>query len=157
MNVMKTSLTIFPCVLGRALHHIRVYPGLSFATKGLGHLAALYLLLLLDARYKLSYHKTICYLLFSACREYHAENHFSFPSDPHWVRHTYLSKGLWLIPYTCGSSRLSTKFREIKLMRHITKINTDRFYKAIYFSIDSVHEWSTKDYGTKVILWGTKN
>ena len=32
--------------------------------KGLGHLAALYLLLLLVARYKLSYHKTICYHLF---------------------------------------------------------------------------------------------
>ena len=32
--------------------------------KRLGHLAALYLLLLLVPRYKLSYHKTICYLLF---------------------------------------------------------------------------------------------
>ena len=36
MNVMKTSLTIFPCVLGGALHHIRVCPGLSFATKRIG-------------------------------------------------------------------------------------------------------------------------
>ena len=36
MNVMKTSLTIFPCVLGSALHHIRVCPGLSFATKRIG-------------------------------------------------------------------------------------------------------------------------
>ena len=63
MNMMKTSLTIFPCVLRSALHHIRVCPGLSFATKGLGHLAALYLLLLLVACYKLSYHKTICYYL----------------------------------------------------------------------------------------------
>ena len=33
MNVMKTSLTIFPCVLGSALLYIRVRPGLSFATK----------------------------------------------------------------------------------------------------------------------------
>ena len=64
MNVMKTSLTILPCVLESALHHIRVCPGLSFATKGLGHLASSYLLLLLVARYKLSYHKTICYHLF---------------------------------------------------------------------------------------------
>ena len=64
MSVMKTSLTIFPCVLGSALHHIRFCPGLSFATKGLGHLAALYLLLLLVARYKLPYHKTICCHLF---------------------------------------------------------------------------------------------
>ena len=30
---------------------------------------------------------------FSACREYLAENYFSFPSGPRWVRHTYLSKG----------------------------------------------------------------
>ena len=33
---MKTSLKIFPCVLGSALHHIRVCPGLSFATKRIG-------------------------------------------------------------------------------------------------------------------------
>ena len=33
---MKTSLTIFQCVLGSALHHIRVCPGLSFATKRIG-------------------------------------------------------------------------------------------------------------------------
>ena len=31
---------------------------------------------------------------FSACREYLAENRLSFPSAPHWVRHSYLSKGL---------------------------------------------------------------
>ena len=36
MNVMKTSLTIFPCVLGSAFLHIRVCPGLSFATKRIG-------------------------------------------------------------------------------------------------------------------------
>ena len=36
MNVMKTSLTIFPCVIGSALLHIRVCPGLSFATKRIG-------------------------------------------------------------------------------------------------------------------------
>ena len=41
MNVMKTSLMIFPCVLGSAFPIIRVCSGLSFATKGLGHLAAL--------------------------------------------------------------------------------------------------------------------
>ena len=33
MSVMKTSLTIFTCVLGSALHLIRICPGLSFATK----------------------------------------------------------------------------------------------------------------------------
>ena len=33
MNVMKTSLTIFPCVLGSAFPIIRVCSGLSFATK----------------------------------------------------------------------------------------------------------------------------
>ena len=33
---MKTSLTIFPCVLGSALRYIRVCPGLSFATKRIG-------------------------------------------------------------------------------------------------------------------------
>ena len=43
---------------------------------------------------------------FSACRYFLAENHLSDPSAPRWVRHSYLSKGLRLIPYTCGSSRL---------------------------------------------------
>ena len=41
---------------------------------------------------------------FSACRQNLAENRLSFPSAPRWVRHSYLSKGLKLIPYTCGSS-----------------------------------------------------
>ena len=36
MNVMKTSLTIFPCFLGSAFLYIRVCPGLSFATKRIG-------------------------------------------------------------------------------------------------------------------------
>ena len=36
MNVMKTSLTIFPCVLESAFPNIRVCPGLSFATKRIG-------------------------------------------------------------------------------------------------------------------------
>src|SRR3954464_9772011 len=36
MNVMKTSLTIFPRVLGSAFPYIRVCPGLSFATKRIG-------------------------------------------------------------------------------------------------------------------------
>ena len=31
---------------------------------------------------------------FSACRENLTENRLSFPSAPHWVRHSYLSKGL---------------------------------------------------------------
>ena len=41
---------------------------------------------------------------FSACRKNLAENRLSFPSAPHCVWHSYLSKGLRLIPYTCGSS-----------------------------------------------------
>ena len=36
MSVMKTSLTIFPCVLGSTFLYIRVCPGLSFATKRIG-------------------------------------------------------------------------------------------------------------------------
>ena len=43
---------------------------------------------------------------FSACREYLTENCLSFPSAPRWVRHSYLSKGLRLIPYTYWSSKL---------------------------------------------------
>ena len=65
MNMMKTSLTIIPNVSSGTpsslLEFVQAYPLLH---KGLGHLAALYLLLLLVARYNLSYHKSICYHLF---------------------------------------------------------------------------------------------
>ena len=64
-NVMKTSLTMIPNVSSGApsslLEFVQAYPLLH---KGLGHLAALYLLYLLFACYYLSYHKTIYYLLF---------------------------------------------------------------------------------------------
>ena len=36
MSVMKTSLTIFPCVLRSAFLYIRVCPGLFFSTKRIG-------------------------------------------------------------------------------------------------------------------------
>ena len=36
MSMMKTSLTIFPCVLRSTFPIIRVCPGLSFATKRIG-------------------------------------------------------------------------------------------------------------------------
>ena len=52
---------------------------------------------------------------------------------------------------------LSTELGKIKLMRLITETNTDGLFMTIYFSINGVQEMSTKDNGTKVILWGTKN
>ena len=65
MNVMKTSLTIIPNVSSGApsslLEFVQAY---ALLHKGLGHLAALYLLYLLFTRYCLSYHKTIYHLLF---------------------------------------------------------------------------------------------
>src|SRR3989337_3910218 len=53
--------------------------------------------------------------------------------------------------------RLSTKLREIKLMTHLTKINTNNFFSAINLSINSIQEGSTKYNGTKIILWRSKN
>ena len=65
MNVMKTSLTIIPNMSSgdpsSLLEFVQAYPLLH---KGLGHLAALYLLYLLIARYYLSYRKTIYHLHF---------------------------------------------------------------------------------------------
>ena len=61
----ETSLTIIPNVSSGAssslLEFVQAYPLLH---KGLGHLAALYLLYLLVTRYYLSYHKTIYHLQF---------------------------------------------------------------------------------------------
>ena len=46
---------------------------------------------------------------FSAYRKYLVENCLPFPFAPRWVRHSYSSKGLRLIPYTCGSSNTWNK------------------------------------------------
>ena len=54
----------FPCTLKNALLTIRDHFGMSFASKGLGYLAALLFLLSLLARYKLSCYKTTRYLQF---------------------------------------------------------------------------------------------
>ena len=56
----------FPCTLKNALLIIRDRVGLSFASKGLGYLAALLLLLSLLACYKLSFYQTTLLLTISA-------------------------------------------------------------------------------------------
>ena len=56
----------FPCTLKNALLIIRDRFGLSFASKGLGYLAPLLLLLSLLARYKLSCYQTTLLLTISA-------------------------------------------------------------------------------------------
>ena len=55
-----------PCTLKNALLIIRDHFGLSFASKGLGYLAALLLILSLLARYKLSCYQTTLQLTISA-------------------------------------------------------------------------------------------
>ena len=108
MIVMKTSLTIIPlCPRER----FALYKSLSrlvykkdWAT--LLHLISFCLLSLVT-----NYLITKLYVTdnFSACREYLTENCLSFPSAPRWVRHSYLSKGLRLIPYTCGSTSIPSE------------------------------------------------
>ena len=60
----ESDMVKFPCTLKNALLIIRDPFGLSFATKGLGNLAALYLPLPLLARYKLSCSQTTFYRKF---------------------------------------------------------------------------------------------
>ncbi|KAE8767043.1 hypothetical protein D1007_61638 [Hordeum vulgare] len=48
--------------------------------------------------------KYLSELSYITCREYLVENRLSGPSAPRWVLHSYLVKGLRLIPYTYGSS-----------------------------------------------------
>ena len=108
MSVMKTSLTIIPmCPRER----FSLYKNLSMLVlcyikdwATLMHfiyfIYSFYLLLVtiyLITKLSITYY-------FSACRENFTENRLSFPSAPRWVRHSFLSKGLRLIPYTCGSS-----------------------------------------------------
>ena len=159
---MKTSLTIFPCVLGSAFPIIRVCLGLSFVTKRIGPpcctlftfvtccsltfiLSQNYLLpfisvLVENTLLKTAYHFLLLLVGFDTLtyrkdcdrspilvghhsyiflrstfplhfysdllnQKYFAEKLLSFPSAPHWVRHSYLSKEATTIPYTCGLSR----------------------------------------------------
>ena len=97
----------FLCTLENALLSIRDRFGLSFASKGLGYLAALLLLLSLHARHKLSCYQTTLLLTISALADITL-----LKTTCHFLlllvgfdTLTY-RKELQLIPYTCGSSRL---------------------------------------------------
>src|SRR3954471_10477340 len=96
-----------PCTLKNALLTIRDRFGLSFASKGLGYLAALLLLLLLLASYKLSCYQATPLLTISALADItllKTTCHFLLVLVG-FDTLTYL-KELQLIPYTFGSSRL---------------------------------------------------
>ena len=105
MNVMKTSLTIIPmCPRERftsykSLSRLVLCYKKDWATL-LHFIYFCYLLLVTN--YPIAKLSVTTY--FSTCREYLAGNRLSFPSAPRWVWHSYLSKRLQLIPYTCGSS-----------------------------------------------------
>ena len=103
----ESDLMKFPCTLKNALLIIRNRFGLSFASKGLGYLAALLLLLPLLAHYKLSCYLTTLLLTISALADITL-----LKSTCHFLlllvgfdTLTY-RKEIQLIPYTCGSSRL---------------------------------------------------
>ena len=95
MSMMKTNLTTIPMCprerfpLYKSLSRLVLFYKKDWAT--LPHLS--YLCYLLPV---MNYPITQLSVTdnFSACREYLAENRLSFPSAPHWVRHSYLLKGL---------------------------------------------------------------
>ena len=96
----------FSCTLKNTLLIIRDRFGLSFASKGLGYLAALLLLLSLIAHYKLSCYQTTLLLTISALVDItllKTTCHFLPPLDG-FDTLTY-QKELQLIPYTCVSSQ----------------------------------------------------
>ena len=107
MSMMKTNLTKIPmCPRERfALYKSSSRLVLCYKKDWSTLLHLIYFCYLLLVTNYLITKLSITYNL-SACREYLTENRLSFPSAPHWVRHSYLSKGLRQIPYTCGSSRL---------------------------------------------------
>ena len=95
MNVMKTSLTIIPLCprerfpLYTSLSRLVLCYKKDWATL----LHFIYTCYLLPVTNYLITKQFVTYN-FSACRENLTENRLSFPSTPHWVRHSYLSKGL---------------------------------------------------------------
>ena len=100
----------FPCTLKNALLIISDHFGLSFASKGLGYLATLLLLLSLLARYKLSCYQTTPLLTISELADttlLKTTCHFLLLLVG-FDTLTY-RKELKLIPYTCGSSGQKTQ------------------------------------------------
>ena len=95
MSMMKTNLTIIPMcpwerfALYKSLSRLVLCYEKDWAT--LLHLV--YFCYLLPVTNYLITKLSVTYTL-SACRENLTENHLSFPSAPHWVRHSYLSKEL---------------------------------------------------------------
>ena len=115
MNVMKTSLTIiFMCPRERFLSYKSLFRLVLCYKKDwaiLLHLIYFYCLLLVTNYLITKYLLPIILVL--AKNTLLTDNYLllhlnclSFPSAPRWVWHTYSSKGLWLINYNCGSSRL---------------------------------------------------
>src|SRR3989337_3015207 len=96
-----------PCTLKNALLIIRDHFGLSFASKGLGYLAALLLLLSLLVHYKLSCYQTTPLLTISALADI-----ILLKTTCHFLLllvgfdTLIYRKELQWIPYPCGSSRL---------------------------------------------------
>ena len=96
----------FPCTLKNTLLIIRdhlAYPLTQKDWATLHHTICRYGYLLVTNYLAI---KVLATYSFSTCRHHLTENYLSVPSAPRWVRHSYLSKGLRQIPYTCGSSRL---------------------------------------------------
>ena len=96
MSVMKTSLTIIPmCPRER----FSLYKNLSrlvlcYKKDWATFLHLIYFHCLLPiTNYLIT--KLSVTDNFSACREYLTKNRLSFPSTPRWVRHSYLSKGIY--------------------------------------------------------------
>ena len=95
MSVMKTTLTIIPMCPRELFSHYKKLSRLVLCYKKdwATLLQFIYFHCLLPiTNYPIT--KVSVTDNFSACREYLAENHLSFPSAPRWVRHSYLSKGL---------------------------------------------------------------
>ena len=77
---------------------------------------------------------------FSACRKYLAENHLSFPSAPHWVRHSYLSKRatidplhLWVIKWNLVRKHLYSVLKFI-VTCYYGKQSFEGFVRGIFTS-----------------------
>ena len=88
----------FPCTLKNTLLVIRDHFGLSLSKKDWATLLHTYFYY----RYLLVTNYLAIKLLatynISTCRQHLTENYLSFPSAPHWVRHSYLSKRVTFEP-----------------------------------------------------------
>ena len=136
MIVMKTSLTIIPMCPRERFPSYKSLSRLVLCYKKdwaiLMHLIY-FIYLLLVTIYLIT--KLSVIDNFNACREYLAEDRLSFPSTPHWVRHSFFTVG-WATKFMC----YNMNSRQVKVISNLEYGELPYLpYVPFYAELQSLH------------------